>query len=478
MPRKRKHKKPSHRRRLERDGLWRRRTRIGIELISAILFFVALLYAKEYFIDHSIIGEQLRQASYNISQTWLRVNRDAKRSDVVVVNIGELQPCKKLQPNGNVTDPLASLEKAVSAVMAENPTAIGIDIDFSPGAGIKCDPITEADRVNQELHSGSDLWFTDRGGPVFFEFCLNQERPIFLGVYRSEKLAPRQWLNSIDYAELAAAIILPPETTPEGKPVEDLEGVHKSMALQILNKEANSRLNSLSYALAAQKPRNPSWLERQLERIPNATFPVIETVDNGDGIVVEKFLVDFSALQRLQETTINFDGEKLAAHSDSLSGKLVLLGNTDTEESSDKFIAAAGESKQVAGVFWHASAVDTLQHGVLRRPTPKGEKLLDAIAYLPIVLFIAVIRLAYSREPKVHIAQHRIESIGTKIAALLVLMAGTYFVSTTRLMWDGFLMVTLITALHPTIERYVKSGLKWLLQKGKPRLPNLFFERE
>lgn len=442
------------------------RLQIVLEFGWALLFFALLAVAKEHFVDHSIVGEHIKQSAYDISQVWLAAKRDSSNVPIAVVDISTLQPCPERLADGSVLYPRQAMEAAITEVMKQKPAALSIDIDFSRGKGIGCTPLdTEELERDKELPT-DQLQFSERGGPPFFDFCLDQERPIFLGVYRSQYDSADQWLGSPDYSELAATISLPVETHGEEEvakePVAEPDGVRRSMTRQITH-ESGTALDSLSYALSKQKPHQLSWTQRLLEHLPGGTFPIIQTMEVGEGFKLDKFLVDFSSLKRLEETKVFYRDGKITAGED-LKDKLVLMGNTDTAEAVDKFIAP-GEVRQVAGVFWHASAVDTLMRGILVQPTKKGELLLDLLFFAPLTLLIFGLRMAYAGKPEVHIPLHRIESIGTKIAAVVIFLFGTYFVSTTRLMWDGFLLVALVTALHPTIESYFRSAARWLWHK-------------
>jgi CHASE2 domain-containing sensor protein len=440
------------------------RLQIVLELGWALLFFVLLAVAKEHFVDHSIVGEHIKQTAYDISQVWLAASRDSSPLPIAVVDISTLQPCPQRLADGSVLYPRQAMEAAVTEVMKQKPAALAIDIDFSPGKDIGCAPL-EIEELGREKELPADqLQFSERGGPPFFDFCLDQERPIFLGIYRTQYDSPDQWLGSPDYSELAATISLPIESHGEAEAVKEPEpdGVRRSMTRQIAH-ENGTALDSLSFALSKHKPRQLAWSQRLLERLPGGTFPIIQTLEVDKGFKLDKFLVDFSSLKRLEETKLTYRDGKLTPGED-LNDKLVIMGNTDTAEAVDKFIAP-GDVRQVAGVFWHASAIDTLLRGVLVQPTKKGELLLDLLFFAPLTLLIFGLRMAYAGKPDVHIPLHRIESIGTKIAAVVIFLFGTYFVSTTRLMWDGFLLVALVTALHPTIESYFRSTARWLWQK-------------
>lgn len=456
------------------ETIFRRIFRIARDLVWAVLFFALVVFAKEHWLDHSIVGEHIRRATYDISQVWLAASRDEEPMPVVVVDIGELEPCEKQLSDGTLLSPRDVLKNVVAAVMNEQPAAVAIDVDFSPGTDIRCTPPALPTALQQGEDLGQVQW-PDRGGPPFFDFCLDQKYPIFLGIYRTQYEPSKLWLGAEDYRDMAATLMLPPEGSGEHLASHQDYGIRRYMTKQILNEKAPP-LPSLSYALAKLKPQHRSRIQRFLESIGDAVLPLTVIDHPSAELKVEKFLVDFSGLERLENATVNYRDGRLDLKEETLKDKFVILGYTDTAQAVDKFVVP-GEVRQVAGVYWHAAAVDTLLRGVLARPTKKGELLLDGLFYLPIVFFIAGLRLAYSRKPEVHVAVHRIESVGTKIAALLVFLLGTYLVSTTRLMWDGFLLVVVVTALHPTLERYLKSAARWIWKMLRTSLPRVLFQR-
>lgn len=462
MRRRSKHKKrhPKRLRPSPQHKLNRRRLRIVFEFIWALIFFVLLVYAKEHFIDHSIVGEHIKQATYDISQVWLAETRDTTKIPIVVVDIGDLPACAERRLDGSVLYPRQILQEALRAVIDQKPTAVAIDIDFSPGSKIRCAPITEEDIAIEKQLSNVEKSYTDRGGPAFFNFCNKLNTSVYLGVYRTQYSPPDEWLGGESFVDLAATISLPMETEGDEKIIKEPDGIRRSMTRQIFS-DKRLPLDSLSLALSKNKPRQLSWPQRLLELIPESTFPVLEKMEPEPGIELQKFLVDFSSLRFLEKATVKYADGKLILNGQSLTDKLVLMGYTDPVEEVDKFIVP-GDVRQVAGVYWHAVAVDTLLQGILAKPTKKAEFFLDALFYVPIVLLIFVLRMVHANKPEGHIAHHRIESVGTKIAAVVVFLLGTYFVRTTRVMWDGFLLVAIITALHPTLASYFNSTARWL----------------
>ena len=232
--RKKKNSKRRHRKSLPQPEVHHTQSRllIVLEFGWALLFFVLLAVAKEHFVDHSIAGQHIKQTAYDISQVWLATSRDSSHLPIAVVDISTLQPCPQRLADGSVLYPRQALEAAITEVMKQKPAALAIDIDFSPGKDIRCPPLDTEELERDKELPADQLQFSERGGPPFFDFCLDQERPIFLAVYRSQYDAPDQWLGSLDYSGLAATISLPNETHGEEElakePGREPDGVRRS----------------------------------------------------------------------------------------------------------------------------------------------------------------------------------------------------------------------------------------------------------
>jgi hypothetical protein len=425
-----------------------------------VVFFFTLLAIKHVTIDRAVI--HLQQAAYYISQDWLARSR-GEQTSVVVVDISSLgDPCSAARDRSEQA-PRLQLKKAISAVVSEKPAAVAVDIDFSPGLLASCD-------------SRNGVQWTDRGGPPLFDFVLQQDVPVFLGVYRTETAAPAQWLGAQGYEKLAVSLLLPPERAPSYEKQEhpaDI-GVRRSMPRQLRVGTAQP-LDSMAFALAKTLPQT-SWRHRLTRVLPHWAFETVHPDTPVKDVSVDTFLVDFSALDYLQENLWRYKDGKLEPpdnKSAELGSKLVLLGYADANaihgqddpqtgsRQLDRF-TVPGSLREVPGVFWHACATDTLLRGELIEPTSNGKFLLDTLFYVGLVLLpIAGMRWHYRRRRVNKPSPHRLESRAAKLSALIVLLAGTVLVGVTRLMWDDFLIVAVVSMMHPTLHEYTAEGADW-----------------
>ena len=426
---------------------------------------------KEFLVGNTttfgLLDKHLRRAAYDLSQDWIGITRSSE-VPVAVIDIGGPCPTKE-NPN-----PRRSLEDALTAVLQRDPAAVAIDVDFSPGVDLSCkhaEVPAAAPKVPLDCSAPNpeaEEW-TDRGGPPFFQFCLATKRKIFLGVYRQQYRSRDQWLGAAMYAPLAASLLIPAaglEPEPES---EQREQARLYMGRYV---QGCDRLDSVSQRLATAYGRDerpllrrllstatPGWMKKRLF----GEFIESDQVRTTSATMASIFLVDFSALKPLQEHRRKWANGELSGD-DSLQGKLVLLGYTDlSNPETDRFIAP-GEQEQAAGVFWHACGTDTLIHGALLQPTALGSLVLDLVTYLPIIVLITWLNLHVSEEYREAVAE-RVESIATKVLAVLIFLCGTYFVGRLRIIWADFLIVALIVLIHPPLERSLTLCGEWLWKK-------------
>src|ERR1041385_1099139 len=165
----------------------RRDSGILRDSLKGLLFIALILAAKEAF-EHTEMGEQLELAGY----VYLQHHLAADDVPVQILDISDLG-VSEIRSNGRVYRATSrdTLEKLIQAIADQGPKAIGIDIDFSPDANGYLTP----------------------GDPEFFQFCLDSDVPILLGVYRTQVLQPEAWLVEPRFEPLGASIIVPNEDT-------------------------------------------------------------------------------------------------------------------------------------------------------------------------------------------------------------------------------------------------------------------------
>jgi hypothetical protein len=453
----------------ENTSAWR-------SVLHGILFLLFVIAVKELLVSHTttfgLLDKHLRTAAYDLSQDWIRVTRRGK-IPVAVVNIGALSPC----PTPENPNPRKALQQALAAVLQQEPAAVAIDIDFSPGADLSCRnavvPYAAATvPIDCSAPAVSDLEWTDRGGPPFFQYCLATKQKIFLGVYRQQYHNRDQWLGGSEYAPLAASLLVPPEGLEREEGKKEGQQARLYMARYVQGCE---RLDSVSQRLALAYGHDarptmrrfigsivPAWLKSRL--IGN--FIEGNRVVTSSASSASIFLVDFSALPKLEEEQATFSNGALT-HAEDLKGKLVLLGYTDVKNpATDKFIAP-GEQEQAAGVFWHACGADTLISGALLQPTPLGSLVLDLALYLPIILLVSWANVHF-KEGHGEETRERVEWFATKALALLIFLCGTYFVGRLRIVWADFLIVAVIVLIHPSLEEHLTLSSRWIWGKIRP----------
>jgi len=450
------------------------------DFVAGLLFFAVLTTINIVWIEPSLVGQEVKRMAYAFIQARLAMTREDSPTEVAVVDITGLPPCKT-GSGKNTVFPRQALKEALEAVLAQQPAAIGVDIDFAPGPNVSCDP-------SPQTVSAEKIWdFTDRGGPQLFQFALNKDKtPIFLGVFRTQDLPPSQWLGGEAYEKLAAALLVPPEKSVfeenEPTPYAERDGKLRFMPRAVRTKDGT--LLTLSAAIyekhSPQKISSRRWLAEHFSaRWLQGLFVTQKIERPGEDVFVDEYLVDFSAIKELEDKHATFKkGTLYVPPTQSLARKVVLLGyigrnksagsddeqpgsqqfyggnEAEPEGNTDKFpLGSTGEMK--AGVYWHACGADTLIRGVLAWPTRTGRVLLDALFYVPVLLAILWLRLRY----KAAFSAHKMESIFTKVMAVMVVIFGFVVINSTRLVWDDFVLVALLVALHPWLAEVAEKAI-------------------
>jgi len=451
------------------------------DFFAGLFFFVLLTLINLVWIEPSLAGQEMKRMAYAFIQARLAMTREDSPTQVAVVDITGLPPCK-VDDGKEIIYPRQALKEALDAVQASNPAAVGVDIDFAPGPDVSCDS-------PQRPASPDQPWdFTDRGGPQLFQFVLDKKQPIFLGVFRTQDLPPSKWLGGEAYKGLAAALLVPPEggVREENGPTPYAERNGRLRFMPRAVRTRDGTLLSMSAALYGHHFSGKASLRQWLAKFfrpawRNALFRTEKSENPGEGVFVDEYLVDFSAIQELEEKHATFrNGTLYVPPTQNLGHKLVLLGyigkskpstfgkgegkngasnypggsEAEPEGNTDRFpLGSTGEMK--AGVYWHACGADTLIRGVLVWPTRTGSVVLDALFYLPIILIILVSRLRSKKE----ISAHKMESIFTKAAAALVVIAGLVLINVTRVVWDDFVLVAVLVALHPWLAELAEGAI-------------------
>ena len=274
-----------------------------------------------------------------------------KHREVAIVDISRLKP--KTQPGGPGTvnaTPRDVLLNIIRALAQARPTAIGVDIDFSPHSQTPNQPYTPQD-------------------PEFFKSLMQLQQetsvPIFLGVWRQELSGSARWLGGEEFSKMAAGLGI---DRPEDRPVETLP-------LQI--RKDQSALPSLSLALAlaggAEFPTSsaPAWLMKR------ETDPM-----HFGAASVRDYVANFEDLDELIANHVGgSDPSEIPAIKDRVRGKLVLLSDADLSQRADPFSIPTQRNEPIPGGYVHACGVTTLLAGAPATLTPLG-RLLASLVFL------------------------------------------------------------------------------------------------
>jgi CHASE2 domain-containing sensor protein len=386
------------------------------DFIKGVLLTILMMLVTAV-LERTSIGRRVEQYGYD----WLQGQLSSERLPLEIVDISELKPAPfNVDGQMGIATPRETLQKLLEAVAEQDARAIGIDIDFSP----------------------ADSGYITPRDPEFFKFCLDlSERkgiPIFLGIKRTESLAPVRWLGSEDYKSLAASITIPRQDT-------------RKMPKWIRASENSEPGRTMSAALASGFQESQSsmlgWLhEHQL----------VEQVSEKElkqGVGVGEFPVDYSPLQALIEdkTLRTINPEVIRDQGHRLRGKIVLLGDGMQGSAGDNFDVAGGE-QHVPGVYLHACAAYTLSNAPLYELTWPSRLGVDLLLSMLVLLSVIGLRLYFMNRTTRKVAAHRLQVIFTWLVIIAAFVVSVVFVSKTRLMWSDFILVLTGLALHPYLE--------------------------
>jgi CHASE2 domain-containing protein len=221
-----------------------------------------------------------------------------------------------------------TLKLTLTAIVAQRPAAVGVDLDFSPGF---------------------DGWQLD-DDPKFFDFCLELSKesgvPIYLGVYRTIGENSDTWLGSPKYKGLAAALRAENDTMRLPK------------WIQTTNSE--ERLPLMSAALADSYRRSHSDFATSLARTVEVFTEKNQRIEvrGENAILFGTSLINFSRLAQIQrETSYMLKPETITESGRVFAGKMIVIG--DVDDAGDHF-KVSGYAPLIPGVFLIASAAYTL----------------------------------------------------------------------------------------------------------------------
>jgi CHASE2 domain-containing sensor protein len=386
-----------------------------------------LMIAVTKYVESTPTGKEIEKFTFaNLQRLFPPFSEDLP---IVVVDMSKI-----LGGKDQVTSREA-LKQTLTAIVAQRPSAVGIDVDFSPGV---------------------DGWQAP-DDPDFFKYCLKlrdeSKVPIYLGIGRTMASNSDTWLGSADYKTLAVALRAEADTMRLPKWIQA--------------KGANDKLPLMSAALAS------SYLSKH----ENAAAKISRTIEvfTGDNdievggendVPFGMSLVNYSRLAQIQrEISFTLSPAAIAESGRVFTDKMVLIG--DATESSEKF-NVPGHDPTVPGVFVIACAAYTLAVEPLYELNTVTRITLDLLISVFILGGVEFLRFRYVNRiagPRFYKAQGRF---------LFVVIASTWvfgliLVVWLNIMWFDFPLFALAWLLHPRVEHLLVGYWDKLRSKSTSR---------
>jgi CHASE2 domain-containing sensor protein len=397
-----------------------------VKRVAMGMLVTVLLMAGSKYVEHTPFGHKVETITFEYLQRLLPSY--SEEMPIIVLDISRI-PGGKDQPTSR-----EALRQTLTALVAQRPSAVGIDVDFSPGLN----------------------GWQDDDDPEFFDFCLKLERdsqvPIFLGVYRTIGEKSDTWLGSAKYKELAAALRAEDDT--------------KRLPRWLQAKDSNERLPMLSAALAESYHPASSDAARRLSRTVEVFTQNTEGIElkGEDEMLFGLALVNFSRLEQIQrETLLMLKPESIAESGQHFAGKIVILG--DATESQDYF-NVPGREAPISGVYLIACAAYTLAVEPLYELNTGARLALDLVISVLIILRVEWLRSHFVRKRPGPVF-HRKQSRSIWLALVIVTFIGLLMTWGLNIMWFDFPLVGFALLLHPKVEHNLNSF--WRKLRAKPQ---------
>ena len=399
-------------------------------VLSGVCLTLVLIGLEVLFQSFTVMGQEFQLTSYKLIQHRLS-SAPSKPLPVTIVDVSDLEP--KLVPGtDSKATPRRELQQMLEAIAAQNPSAIAIDIDFSPDENGWIDPVHD---------------------PQFFESCLtlkspsDRHIPVYLGVNRAQLLGPQFWLGDERYEPLAASMIIPRDA--------------RKMITELQVAGSPEPLLSLATRLADAYRRQqsvPSWARS------GQSLGLLQSVWRSDlhGIRVNEFVIDYSPRLLLQKETIRYR-QLQTLDSDQARErfwhKMVIVGAAELDKTTDVFSVM---DQATPGTIIIASAAYTLvQSTPLYELTTFGNVLITLALSAAVFLLIGGLCLDRSNE---QFGMGRVRMVCTSLVGTVALLTGVMFVRYTHIAWNGFVIVLLALVFHHPFE----SVIGWL-RKALPK---------
>lgn len=394
---------------------------VGVALAVAVLLFLV-----KYVLEQTPIGRWAERETYGLLAGNLPSFAKAGPA-VVIVDIGHIPGGGGAVGETPIVTSRARLKELLDALVAAEPLAIGIDIDFSPN------------------RRG---WISS-GDPTFLDHCLrlNERFPVRVGVFRGMRESPGAWLGLPRFAPLAGAMWLPAEEA-------------RRLPLSIEAVASAPALPSIGAALAMGAVGDRDLLAHPLAfALEGPTTRPVALEPHGAPIVLREVLVNYGLLEQMRrEALIAATPADIAKYRDRIKNRVVLIGDLKAGLASDAF-RVPGVARDQRGVLLHAALASTL----LSNPIAEFSHTARIVLDLALGGALALVALWARRR---HGADDDHAAVGKAvlIAVAIVFVCGFAFVVWFRVMWLDFLLVAAFLLLHPGAHTWLSK----LVERMRP----------
>jgi hypothetical protein len=341
---------------------------------------------------------------------------------VIILDIGHIPGGDGAVGEPPIVTSRKALRELLDAVVAAEPLAIGIDIDFSPNRNGWIDP----------------------GDPAFLDHCLRLSArvPIRVGVFRGMREHPDAWLGLPKYSSLAGAIWLPEEGA-------------RRLPISVSAAPGAPELPSLGAAVATGVGRGRNLLAHPLSfMLEPVTVEERAFELHGTPVVFREALVNYALIEQMKgEAPPAVSPADVRKYSDRIKNRVVFIGDLKAGPATDVF-PIPGYVRNERGVLLHASLAGTL----LAHPIAEFSHTTRIVLDLLLGCVVAGVAI-WAKRRYGHREAHALEARAIGIAVALVLLCGFAFVIWFRVMWLDFLLVVVFLLLHPGAHAWLSSRI-------------------
>jgi serine/threonine protein kinase/CHASE2 domain-containing sensor protein len=402
-------------RKVLRQGLW--------DAGSILAVGVVLLSARGY-AESRPLGARLESLEYALLQQVLLPDSDSgiawQPNDPRLPIVIDISPLRvdKARPTDR-----EKLSELIETLESMNAAAIGLDVDFSPD-----------DQGN----------FITPRDPAFFQKW-NQYGNVRVGVFRRAGDVPKRWLGIPEFRNLAAGMMLPQEA---GFAVQ-----YSSPSRSGIGAQATVGYDDylLQMPAALYEVGHPGSRSRLVDN------PRLARSDVDNRILLGKFPIDYSFLRHIQVIPYKEKGN-LDLWAGMIRRRVVLIG--EMNDVGDTRCTQA-RPEPVPGVLIHASALATLNRGILRYVDDRQSLAYDLYICLGALAVICGFRvMTHAAAMRKGLDAHATGTLAFGTAACLALLAGGLAIGITRTFWPDPLWLAAAFFLVP----YVKDVWSIVLQ--------------